>query len=222
MTLSIECDLRPFLAPVRDQGRRPTCMSFAATAAHQHALGGNTILSVEWLFYHAAQYAGTGPEVGLTIPDTRRVLYELGQPEESAWPYCGLAPNSLTWLAPTVAVPLYKCGSKDCGRTTDIIQSVLEAGQPAVVALFVSSAFTAPERWVLTGNEVILPEDIEPIDRSRGHAVVVVGCGRFEGAPMLLLRNSWGRPWAADGHAWIKQVCLERRLIGGFSITEGK
>ena len=33
MTLHIVKDLRPFLGPVRDQGRRPTCLSFAASAA---------------------------------------------------------------------------------------------------------------------------------------------------------------------------------------------
>ena len=180
------------------------------------------MLSVEWLFYHAAQRAGTGPEIGTTIPDMRLVLRELGQPEESAWPYRDLTPNPSTWGAPAAAMPMYRCCSEDCGRAPDIIGSVLEAGRVVVVALFVSPAFTATDRWVSMGSEIILPEGTEPVDRSRAHAVVVVGCGRFEDAPMLLLRNSWGRAWAANGHAWISQDCLERRLIGGFTVTKGE
>lgn len=221
MTLSIECDLRPLLPPARDQGRRPTCLSFAASAAHEHARFGDAMLSVEWLFYHAAQRAGTGPKLGTTIPDTRRILDELGQPEESVWPYSGRMPDPSTWVAPTAATTLYKCSSEICRHAACITRSVLKAERPVVVAFFMSSVFTAPKRWVRAGSEVVLPEDLEPIDHSRGHAVVAVGCGRFKDAPVLLLRNSWGCPWAADGHAWVMQDYLERRLIGGFTITEG-
>ena len=221
MTLAIDCDLRPLLAPVRDQGRRPTCLSFAASAAHEHARIGDAMLSVEWLFHHAAQRARTGPECGTTLPHTRRVLQELGQPDESVWPYCGRMPDLSTWVPPVAETPLYKCGSESCESVTDTIRFVLETGRPAVVALFASSVFTASDRWIRTGEEVVLPKDPEPIDRSRGHAVVAVGYGRFEGVPVLLLRNSWGRLWAADGHAWVTQVYLEGRLIGGFAVTEG-
>lgn len=221
MTLRIMQDLRPVLGPVRDQGRRPTCLSFAASAAHEQARSGPEPLCVEWLFYHAAQRAGTGPLEGTTLPDTRQVLYEIGQPLEPVWPYNGQSVQDRDWRPPTSVSSLFRCGSDDCEGRAEQIRKLLDRGRPVVLALFVSSAFTAAPAWLRVEGEIILPEDGEPIDHQRGHAVVAVGHGRFDEEEFILIRNSWGPAWGSDGHAWVRQTYLNSRLFGGFSISEG-
>jgi hypothetical protein len=221
MTLDILQDLRSVLGPVRDQGRRPTCLSFAASAVHEQARGDLDPLCVEWLFYHAAQRAGTGPREGTTMPDTRNVMQDLGQPLEPIWPYNGQPPSTAAWQPPAGVSLLFRCGSDGCGTDLAQVRQVLDRGKPVVLALFVSSVFTAAAAWLQTGTEIILPDDGEPIDRQRGHAVVAVGYGRFGSEDLILIRNSWGRAWGADGYAWVSRPYLSRRLFGGFSISEG-
>ncbi|MCA1337929.1 C1 family peptidase [Pseudooceanicola marinus] len=221
MKLHIVKDLRSFLGPVRDQGRRPTCLSFAASAAHEHARGAFEPLSVEWLYYHTAQLAGTGPDDGTTLPDTRRALHQIGQPDEPAWPYRSQLTDRGSWVAPTIGSPLFRCGSNKCDPVMVQVQTQLDQSQPVVLALYVSSTFTASGNWLCADGEIILPEDGEPIDRGRGHGVVAVGYGRFGEETVLLLRNSWGTGWGRDGHAWVSESYLARRLFGGFNICEG-
>jgi hypothetical protein len=221
MTLDILQDLRSVLGPVRDQGRRPTCLSFAASAAHEQARGDIDPLCVEWLFYHAAQRAGTGPGEGTTLTDTREVLREIGQPLEATWPYDGRPHSGATWRPPVGVSPLFRCGSDAHGTNLAQVRQALDGGKPVVIALFVSAAFTAATTWLRTGTEIILPDDGEPIDHQRGHAVVAVGYGRIGSEDLILVRNSWGPAWGADGHAWVRETYATRRLFGGFSISEG-
>lgn len=221
MTLYIERDLRQTLGPVRDQGRRPTCLAFAASAAHEQARDAQRPLSPEWLYYHAAKRAGTGPLDGTTLPDTRHVLYQVGQPEETVWPYRGLVPDQQSWTPPTPGFPLFQCGSVKCAAEAGRIRALLDEGLPVVLALFVSSAFTAPASWQRVATEILLRDDSEPIDRGCGHAVVAVGHGRYGDDGVILLRNSWGTAWGAKGHAWVRETYLTRRLFGGFIISQG-
>ena len=132
-----------------------------------------------------------------------------------------MPPPVATWQPPAGVSGLFQCGSDGCGTDVARIRQVLDRGKPVVLALFVSSAFTAAAAWLRTGNEIILPDDGEPIDRQRGHAVVAVGYGRFGSEDLILIRNSWGRAWGADGYAWVRQPYLSRRLFGGFNISEG-
>ena len=221
MTLDVLQDLRSALGPVRDQGRRPTCLAFAASALHEHARGDLDPLCVEWLFYHAAQRAGTGPGEGTTMLDTSHVLKVLGQPLELTWPYNGTPVSGTTWRPPAGVGPLYQCGSEACATDLNQIRQLLNQCKPVVLGLFVSGAFTGSATWLRAGSETILPDDGDSIDRQRGHAVIAVGHGRFGSEALILVRNSWGRAWGSQGHAWVRESYLRRRLFGGFSIGEG-
>ena len=51
-------DLRKHFGDARDQGPRPTCLSFAASDAHAALRTGWTPLSCEFAFYQAQRRAG--------------------------------------------------------------------------------------------------------------------------------------------------------------------
>lgn len=222
MTLTITHDLRPALGPARNQKRRPTCLPFAVSTAHQLTRRHDQEFCVEWLYYHAAQRAGTGPDEGTTFPDTLGALTHTGQPEEAAWPYLTAAPDPATWKPPRITHPMYRCDSIDAQTSTAELQQSLEAFQPVVLGLFISSTFTSPAAWLYEGNEVVLPDDHEVIDYALGHAVVIVGLGDLENEPACLIRNSWGPRWGFNGDAWLKQSYIVRRLMGAFTFRPEK
>lgn len=223
MSLMIDIDFRADLGDPRDQGRRPTCLSFAASDAHRYRRRHPEPLSVEWLFYHVAQHAGTGLHCGTTIPDTRTVLRALGQPEELVWPYLTTPPEATAWQPPTTRPALMACGSTPCSPDIQAICKQVEKGVPVLIGMFISTTFLSPADWTHHGSEIVLGRDSgEAIDTARGHALVVVGCGRVQGEPVLLIRNSWGPKWGADGHAWVYDGYLAPRLAGAFVISKGE
>ncbi len=223
MTLTIDIDFRRDLGDSRDQGRRPTCLSFAASDAHRQLRQHPKPLSVEWLFYHVAKHAGTGLSCGTTISDTRTVLRALGQPEEPVWPYSSTPPAATAWHPPTTPPALMACGSAACSAVVKAICEQVEQGVPVVIGMFISTTFLSPASWTQYRSEIILGRDAgELVDTARGHALVVVGRGHIAGASVLLIRNSWGPKWAAQGHAWVYEDYLADRLAGAFVISKGE
>ena len=222
MILTIAKDIRAELYAANQQGRRPTCLSFAASDAHRHARRHAAPLSVEWLFYHAGRRARTGPANGTTIPDTRAVLKEVGQPEEAVWPYVASQPASSNWHPPAVTSGLLTCSSSGCGSDLGLLRDHIDDHVPVVIGMFISNTFLFPHTWARSGGEVILARDAsEPIDHGRGHAMVVVGHGNVDGVGVFLLRNSWGGAWGNQGHAWIYEDYLALRLAGAFTLSKG-
>lgn len=222
MTLTVTKDIRAELHDVRDQGRRPTCLSFAASDVHRHARKHPEYLCVEWLVYHVSKAAGSCPQAGTTIPDTRAVLRSLGQPEEPIWPYCSQPPDPADWRPPSNAGTLLKCSSSDCNGGLQDLRQHVDQGLPVTIGMFVSDTFNLPQTWDYVRGEVILGADIgKPVDHRRSHAVVVVGLGHYGGDPVMLLRNSWGSNWGNYGHAWVRESYLAPRLSGAFVITKG-
>lgn len=223
MSLSVIKDFRAALGPVRHQGRRPTCLAFAASDVHRHARQHPELLCVEWLYFHVSQHAGTGPHDGTTMPDTRAVLKSIGQPVETVWPYSMMPPNPGSWQPPATAHPSMTCGSTGCGNGLHAVRQRIDSDLPVVIGLFTSDTFNQPQSWVREGDEVILAPDLgHPIDDTRGHAVTVVGRGDYAGEAVLLLRNSWGDRWGANGHAWVRESYLGPRLAGAFVISKGE
>lgn len=222
MTLAIDIDFRADLGDVRDQGRRPTCLSFAASDAHRHRRRHPEPLSVEWLFYHVARHAGTGLHTGTTMLDTRAVLRAIGQPEEAVWPYSTTPPAPTAWRPPSPRPELMACASAACAAEMQAVREQVDKGIPIVIGMFTSTTFLSPTDWAYHGSEIVLGRDPgEPVDPARGHALVVVGGGRVSGEPVLLIRNSWGPRWGAEGHAWVYEDYLAPRLAGAFVISKG-
>ena len=223
MTLTIDIDFRADLGDIRDQGRRPTCLSVAASDAHRHRRRHPEPLSIEWLFYHVAQHAGTDLHTGTRMPDTRAVLRAVGQPEERVWPYSKDPPAATAWRPPSPRPALMVCESEACTADLLAVREQVDEGVPVVIGMFISATFLSPTGWSHHGSEIVLGRDPrEAVDTARGHALVIVGRGRVAGEPVLLIRNSWGLRWGAEGHAWVYEDYLLPRLAGAFVISKGE
>ena len=206
MNITLLVDHRKSLGPIRDQGARPTCLSFASTSAHEHARGSTMPLSPEYLDYFMS---GDDPAGGASFPELARALRDPGQPSEQDCPY-HLTGRPLAWLAPP-GVRLYRRDSEPRDPTADEVEAPLTAGKIPVLGISLPEDFFSPAPpWLITGVGVI-----------RGlHAVAAVGLGTIVGSRCFLIRNSWGDDWGDKGYAWLDEAFLNRHLRDVLILTK--
>jgi hypothetical protein len=205
----IKKDLRPLFGPIRDQGARPTCLAFAASDLHAAARGAWVPLSCEYIFYHAQKRGSRKATEGATLSGMLEALRHDGQPAEQIWAYLADLPSDLSqWAPPTGATPLFRRASEE---TKDAVQSILdelESGRPVLTLLRLSSSFD----WVKPDG-IVDPAPNENPDYFRRHAVVAVGHGEWKGTRAVLVRNSWGSGWGADGYGWLTEAFVLPRVF---------
>ena len=203
----VSCDLRRELLSVRHQGRRQSCLAFAASAAHEHLGRHLEALSVEYLYFHAvARTAGANPDAGSTMEAAGAALTEEGQPFEAAWAYEPAQLYPPMWSPPGSVGTLHRATMSVRALAVDEVCDALDAGSTVVLGLVITDAFWTP------GAAGIVPPRDPDIERG-GHAVLAVGHGRDEnGDRLVLIRNSWGERWGLGGHAWLAEPYLARQL----------
>jgi hypothetical protein len=213
--ISTVVDLRARFGPIRDQGPRPTCLSFAASDAHSAARNDLTPLACEYAFFHAQRRAKRLPTQGAVLGHILDALREDGQPEESAWPYMPANPDPATWSPPADVGTRYKRKGKPNGAAIDKIIADLAAGQPTVVLTKLVRSFFKPS--VDGVVELAAGEQPNPAQR---HAVIAVGHGTVDGKRAILVRNSWGPGWGLGGHAWLTETFLAPALMNTAVLLE--
>jgi hypothetical protein len=208
-------DLRTTLLPPRDQGSRPTCLSWAVTAAHEFGLPDGR-LSVEYLHWNSGNYAGGRG----TVLAAAGALRSEGQPDELQWPYLEHNDDADPGYLPpsTVVGPFSAAVLRLSQIDVDVLSTELSSGYLPVIALRVTDAFVA------AAGGVIRPDG----SGSDGHAVVAVGIARFAGAHglggvmpgerLVCVRNSWGRGWGVDGYALITETALHECAFGALVV----
>jgi len=199
-------DLRVDLLPIRNQGRRQSCLPFATSTAHEHRISMKDYLSVEYLFYHAiARTAGQNPHVGTTFSAMRQALELDGQPPENEWPYS--LDQVSPWSPPAITTEPLKAVMSKGQLEFDAVTEALNQGTPVILGLVITDAFFRPDN---SGMVPDLPSDIE----RGGHAVLAVGYGvEPAGDLCMLIRNSWGSTWGIGGHGWLTRTYLDRQLF---------
>jgi hypothetical protein len=206
MNITLLVDHRQSVGPIRDQGARPTCLSFAATSAHEHARRSTMALSPEYLHYFMSV---SDPRAGASFPELARALRNPGQPSEADCPYChnGLPPG---WLPPP-GVKLYRRESDLMDPVADEVETMLTAGSAPILGISLPDGFFSPAPpWLISHDGPI-----------RGfHAVVAVGLGKVDTLRYFLVRNSWGIEWGDNGHVWLDDVFLNRHLRNALALTE--
>ncbi|RYG88487.1 MAG: peptidase C1 [Alphaproteobacteria bacterium] len=200
-------DLRAALPSCRDQGRRRSCLAFAASAAHAHGRQRTEPLSVEYLYFGAVALSpGADPDRGTTFLAVATALSDTGQPDEKVWPYQATQLVKPDWNPPVTSEPLYRAKTDIGILDIDGICALLDQATTVVLGLLTSDSF------MMAGPDGIMPhKDLDPM--SGGHAVLAVGYGEDpDGNRHVLVRNSWGPDWGMDGHAWLSATYLQTHL----------
>lgn len=200
--LSKSSDLRSSLPAVRNQGHRPTCLSFATSAIHECERGMLEPLSVESLHNAAKAVDGLGAGLGTTVGAVLEAVLDPGQCSEQAWPYGSHRPD--------LEDESFYVANHRTGGNFDLIATVqmyVADGHPVVVCLQITDAWLRP-----TEDGWIEPDTND--GRLGGHAVVAVGYDLSSEA--VLVRNSWGKSWARDGHGWLANDLLVAQAFAWF------
>lgn len=214
-------DLRPELPPVRDQGRRSTCVAFAGTANHEWLRRDGETLSVEFLHWAAKARDGLAAGTsGTTLRAATRALADIGQPPEPSWPY----DDSRDDRAPAYGPPAGACeaaqqrrliGGTPLAPTAGAIRAVLEAGRVVLLGLRVHATW----HFVPLDGRIAMPP---PGAASLGgHAVLVVG---FNDAAdpsggHFIVRNSWGADWGDAGYGHLPLAYVDTYGIAAWDLT---
>lgn len=206
MSVAIDVDLRDQLAAARDQRSRPTCLVFAASAAHEASRSVAEYLSIEFLFYSGAQRSHKDPRRGLTLKATAAALQHDGQPRETAWPYLAGTPHAASWKPPAISEAAHKASLDFSVRTLSEVRDVLRAGAPVLLVLELSVAMYTPDE-----HGIVRARANDKIT-TRRHALLAVGSGHARDGSYILVRNSWGESWGHLGHAWLHDRYLAPRL----------
>lgn len=188
------------LGVVRDQGTRPTCLSFAISDVHRSRLLLPDLLSPESLHNAASQVSGTSITAAMSVGDCLTALKETGQTKEAEWPY-----HSGNCLSATAR--FFKREGKLTPFDASKVEALLHAGNPPAVILNI-------------GLEFFQKTDDVPIEASNAlpaqacHAVVLTGTRLTGKRRHFRLRNSWGPNWGFEGQAWVSAEYLELRSSG--------
>ena len=198
MSVVVDLDYRTELGAIRDQGARPTCLSHAATTAHEHSRRSRVPLSPEYLHYFAVRHGSSG---GVHFREIVRALSDPGQPTERNCPYCAVA-QPVDWRPPT-GVRLFRRNSELTVATADNVEALLKAGRVPVLGMAIPQSFFCPTApWL-----------VSPAGPVRGlHAVVAVAIGTAQAERCFLIRNSWGADWGDGGHVWLEDSFLGEHL----------
>ena len=221
-----EIDLRHCTPwPPRDQGRRGSCVAFAATALREaldcETTGSITDLSEQFLYW-AIKTKTNDPrptEDGTLLEFARDALEHEGICTELSWLY---DPNPITGNPGHAGGPDPSPGAiteaaqrahaaADYQRTTTMqghaarVLEALETGRPVAISLPVfADPLSGDNNWN-TDTGQLFGEVIDPVPTSHrdgGHAVCVTGYVPDATEPMggyFVIRNSWGTmEWGSD------------------------
>lgn len=207
MDINIIRDLRERFGGIRDQGKRPTCVAFAASDAHSFARGSDEPLSAEYAFFHAVGRTSHKDRMrGVPLKLISEAISVDGQPLEPGWPYLANLAATDAWEPPRDVEAVFYRNSRMLVAVMSSIYAALDEARPVILVMNISKSF-----YHMGLNSVVNAPSNE--QRLNTHAVLAVGYGRINSGRCLLIRNSWGENWADRGYAWIHEHYIEPRLL---------
>lgn len=230
--LPSESSLIAKMPPVRDQGRRGTCVAHAATALREYLTRRQDCdLSEQFLYWWCKEHDGQ-PGDGTYLTVAMEGLLEAGICREADWPYNpnpvdgsegqGPPPLGAERAAQEFRLKTSYCLVRRPGGTVAVrpFKAFLGGGSPRPVPFSVPLFDSFFNQATRRTGRVIMPLPGE--EPRGGHAMCLVGYRDDENAPgggFFIVRNSWGEGWAYNceqgaGHAlipfaYIEQQCWE-------------
>jgi hypothetical protein len=206
--ISYHVDMRGDFGPTREQGRRQTCLAFAASDAHALVHGRPaSMLSTEYAHYSACtRMPSFQPHLGTSGSAMLDALALDGQPPEEEWPYLAELPSDLTQYRPPNHVSGLLRHFGEQLSTLDEVERALSGRRPVIMGLALSISFFR------LSSAAILPADSDQ-NVVGTHAVLAVGLFSNGGDKGYLIRNSWGTKWGANGHGFVLRSYIEPRTL---------
>lgn len=199
--------LRPFVVSVLDQSITNSCVAHAYAQAWRMLERRDDSMSSEvpeltsrlaHYYNSRSQHGGEDRDSGTYIRLCVQQANKLGRAPESAWPFDPgkvneRPPLNVYRLAYDERQASYHRVTEHGHARRDAIKAAIAAGMPVIFGTTVSEAFLRVDNDELIEQ----PTFEEPI--AGGHAMVMVG---YNGRGVLIV-NSWGKGWGADGFGWL-------------------
>jgi len=213
------------MGPLRDQGKRGTCVAHAVCALAEclffKKTGDRLDFAEQFLYWNAKEHDGKPEKEGTLIEVALGLSVSDGNCLEGTWPYdpakipgdVGQGPppaGAASEAEERVLLRVEPLGE----RSTKDVCDRLDTGKPVALSIPVF------QNW--DGNPAVntFGEIPMPLPTSKcvgGHAMCAVGYGPDPDRPgggYLILRNSWGEDWApqspvAPGHALLPFLYFE-------------
>ncbi|ATH84139.1 hypothetical protein CO724_00350 [Ectopseudomonas mendocina] len=196
----------------RNQGNRPTCVAFAVTDLNRRFAEDE--LGPEYYYRATVQrIPGWKPGDGVQASAAAEAS-KTGHALETHFPYQIAEPS-----VPLEALPdtLDLFGYPIRFFNADIAQLIdsMRMGVPIGLALRLTYDFYSPVEGIIPFSPLVLPGAML-------HAVVAVGMGHDDHAETwFLIRNSWGKEWGQNGHAWIPAAYIAVHATCAFGVEYG-
>jgi C1A family cysteine protease len=219
-TLPPSVDLRPWCAPIEDQGSLGSCTANAGVGMMEYferkAFGKHIDASRLFLYKVTRNLLHWTGDTGAFLRSTMGALVLFGVPAEEYWPYkipdFDKEPSAFCYAFAQAyrAISYYRLDPPGTAPADLLnrIKTNLSASLPSMFGFTVYSSYT---QAAATGK-IPYPTPKEKI--VGGHAIVAVGYddkmkikntnpGAVETVGAFLIRNSWGTGWGAAGYGWL-------------------
>lgn len=185
----MEFDLSSQLGPARDQGPRPTCLSFALSDCHRMKRACNDDLSPECIHSISSEQMEHSGDRAISLSSALQALKDSGQTYEHEWPYGGV-------IKPGLEKPFHTTGSNSFYFDENRIIELLKNMRSIVVALEIGEEF-----FLADALTCLTDKNRKPIEAR--HAILIVGSAVNSGERRFRIRNSWGKGWGDNGSIWV-------------------
>jgi hypothetical protein len=213
-------DLRNRQSPIKDQGRRGTCVAFAATAGHEMLRADGVDLGEEFMHWAAKQRDGLPAAMeGTTLAAAASALAEAGQPPEHLWPYDDTRDQWAATYHPSdeaCAAAALRClrGGHVLQPTSAALRDALDQGLAVLLGMRLYGTWYMPS----AEGQIALPAD--GAVALGGHAVLLVGYdGDVTAGGHFIVRNSWGSDWGEGGYGYLPGAYVDAHGLQAWGLA---
>jgi hypothetical protein len=215
MSFTVHHDHSATFGPIRNQGKRPTCVAFAMSDLSRY-YSNSSVLSAEYLYQSAANLTpGWKPGDGTYISHAVAATATPGLPDDAFFPYQPGEPLLPLQKLPVPTPPalLYSSTFADGPISgAAYVKAQLAAGHPVGLVIKLTTDFYKPNAGIVAYSPMVVPK--------QRHAIVATGYGthNVSSEPYILIRNSWGTAWGDKGYAWIHETYIDSHTVNAFRI----